>query len=98
MIHKSKEINYYNFINNKWRFFKDWLREFYRCYFIKDLEIDEVSKTFTFRNVYKRQGIKLEGKDIYEGIWEEEKTEGENVVITAYVRKLEQNKSNVKGE
>lgn len=86
MISRSKVVNRYDFINRKWRFFKKWLADVTKCYYVKNIEIDEATNTLTFQKVYKMQGIKFDSSVVMEAIWEEEDLEGENMQITVYVR------------
>lgn len=86
MIERSQVVNKYNFINSKWRFFKQWLRDVTKCYYVKNLKIDEVHNVLTFQKVYQMQGIKFESKVTMEALWEEEELDNEEVKVTVYVR------------
>lgn len=88
MISSSRQVNRYDFINKKWVFFKKWMKKLNKCYFVKDIEIDEATKTFTFKKVYKIGIVKIESENTMEAIWEEEELEGEQMKITVYVRQV----------
>jgi hypothetical protein len=86
MIERSQVVNRYDFINAKWHFFKKWLRDITKCYYVKNLKIDEITNTLTFQKVYQKSGIKFESKVTMEALWEEKQHEGEKMTITIYVR------------
>lgn len=91
MIERSQVVNRYNFINSKWRFFKQWLRDITKCYYVKNLKINEAHNMLTFQKVYQMRGIKLESKVVMEALWEEEELENEDMKITVYVREQKNN-------
>lgn len=91
MIQRSKEVHVLNFLNNKYRFFKEWLRTVTNCWYVTDLIVDELNQVVTFKKVYKISGIKMKGEKTMETLWEEEPLEHDRVKITIYVRERETN-------
>jgi len=93
VIERSQTVNRYDFINRKWKFFKQWLRDITKCYYVKSLEIDETTNTLTFKKVYQMRGVKFESDVTMEAIWEEEELPNEEMKITVYVRTQEDEKT-----
>lgn len=92
MISLSQEIRRLKYISGKWRFFKNIFAKITKCWYVKDIVLDEVNNVATFRKVYKIGGIKLESKVTMEAIWEEEEIGNEKLKITVYVQESKPNK------
>jgi len=92
MLSLSQEVHRLKYISCKWRFFKDLFTKVTKCWYVKDIELDEVNNVGTFKKVYKIGGIKLESKVLMEAIWEEEVLENDKMKITVYVQESKPNK------
>ena len=91
MISRSQEVHRLKYINGKWRFFKNLFAKATNCWYVKDIDLDEVNNVATFRRVFKIGGIKMESKVLMEVIWEEEEIGDEQMKITVYVQEAESN-------
>jgi len=92
MLSLFQEVHRLKYISRKWRFFKDLFAKVTKCWYVKDIELDEANNVATFKKVYKIGGIKLESAVVMEAIWEEADLGNDKMKITVYVQESKSNK------
>lgn len=70
MISKTKVFSKRLFFNSTWRNLKNFLKIITKCRYVKELELDELNQTFSFRRVFFKNNIKIPSNKLLYGKWE----------------------------
>lgn len=79
---RSYKIKKRDFIRSKRSIIQHKLRTLIRCYTIREFDLDEENKTYTFKKSYKKNGIKIDSDKALSGRYEAEEDDKEGKYIT----------------